>query len=135
MKNQLNNKIDQPMNDSILVETFKIVNMVELMLPLSTLYNLWSDYKLRNTWFPLVSYTIVSENSKKLVQLLWSDSISIVHIEFSKIDKSKSKVRIIHSRLPNKKIAEEMDVYWKKILRTLHESVSSELFHSLILDM
>lgn len=139
--------MDIPLNDFVLqektgqklvnefAEEFKIVNSIELSLPLTTLYNLWSDYKLRNTWFPLVSYTLVRENPKKMVQLIWSDSVSIVNIDFLKIDKSKSQVCITHLHLPNKKIAEDMEVYWKRILKTLQESVSSELFHSLILDI
>jgi hypothetical protein len=116
-------------------EENNIVNTIELNLPLSTLYNLWSDLKLRNTWFPLVSYTVVRENPKKVVHLLWSDTVSIVKIKFLKIDKLKSQVQITHSQLPNKKISEEMEVYWKRVLKSLHESVSSELFHSLILDI
>jgi hypothetical protein len=116
-------------------EDFKIVNTIELQFPLSTLYNLWSDIKLRNSWFPLVSYTVIRENPKKTAQLLWSDSVSLINIKFSKIDKSKSQVQITHSHLPDIKIAGEMEIYWKRVLDTLHESVSSELFHSLILDI
>jgi hypothetical protein len=129
----INQKKNKPVNE--FAEEFKIVKAIELQLPLTTLYNLWSDFKLRNTWFPLVSYTIVRENPKKLVQLLWSDSVSIVNIRFSKIDKSKSQVQIIHSKLTNKKTSEDMEVYWKRVLEALHESVSSVLFHSLILDI
>jgi hypothetical protein len=118
-----------------LAEEINIDNTIELALPLSTLYNLWSDTKLRNSWFPLVSYTIVKENPKKVVQLFWSDSVSIVNIKFSKIDKSNSQLQITHLHLPSRKTAEEMDIYWKRVLETLHGSVSSELFHSLIHDI
>jgi hypothetical protein len=116
-------------------DEIKIVNSIELLHPLSTLYNLWSDFKLRNTWFPMVSYTVIRENPKKLIQLLWSDSVSIVNIKFSKIDKSRNQVEIIHYNLPDQKIAGEMELYWKRVLETLKESISSELFHSLILDI
>lgn len=114
---------------------FIIVNSIELQLPISTLYNLWSDHKLRNTWFPLVSYSVVKENPKKTIQILWADSVSIVNIQFSKIDKSNSRVQITHSQLPDKKTAEEMEVYWNRVLATLNESVSFEAFHSLIVDI
>jgi hypothetical protein len=127
---QKKNKLASESADEI-----KIVNSIELLHPLSTLYNLWSDYKLRNTWFPSVSYTVVRENPKKLIQLLWSDSVSIVNIKFSKIDKSKSQVEIIHYNLPDQKVAGEMELYWKRVLETLKESISSELFHSVILDI
>jgi hypothetical protein len=116
-------------------EEITIENTIELQLPVSTVYNLWSDLKLRNTWFPLVSYTVIRENPKKIVQLLWSDSVSIVNIKFSKLDKMKSLVRITHSLLPDTKIVREMELYWKRILESLRESVSNELFHSLILDI
>jgi hypothetical protein len=116
-------------------EEIEIVNSIQLQLPLSTLYNLWSDLKLRNTWFPLVSYTIIRENPKKFVQLLWSDSISIINLKFSKLDKLNSELQITHFLLPSKKISEEMQLYWKRVLGSLHESVSSELFHTLIMDI
>ena len=116
-------------------EEIEIVNSIHLQLPLSTLYNLWSDLKLRNTWFPLVSYTIIRENPKKFVQILWSDSISIINLKFSKLDKLNSELQITHFLLPSKKISEEMQLYWKRVLGSLHESVSSELFHTLILDI
>jgi len=117
------------------VEGIRIENSIELNLPLPTLSNLWSDSKLRNSWFPMVSYTAIRENSKKLIQLIWCDSVSIVNIRFLKIDKSKSLVEIIHYNLPDRKTALEMDAYWKKILQTLNESVTSDLFHSFIHDI
>jgi len=116
-------------------EGIRIENSIELNLPLPTLSNLWSDTKLRNSWFPMVSYTVVRENPKKMVQLIWCDSISIVNIRFLRIDKSKSQVEIVHYNLPDRKTAQEMDVYWKKILQTLNESVTSDLFHSIIHDI
>ncbi len=112
----------------------RIKNSLKLNLPLQTLYNLWSDHKLRNTWFPLVSYTIVRDNPKKLIQLMWFDSVSIVDIRFSKIDKAISLVEIVHYNLPDRKVALEMEAYWKRILLTLNESVTSDLFHSIIMD-
>ena len=123
------NKLNMP------AEGIRIENSIELNLPLPTLSNLWSDNKLRNSWFPMVSYTIVRENSKKLIQLIWGDSVSIVNIRFLKIDKSKSFVEIVHYNLPDRKTALEMDAYWKKILQTLNESVTSDLFHSFIHDI
>jgi hypothetical protein len=113
----------------------RIENSIKLNLPLQTLCNLWSDHKLRNTWFPMVSYTIVRDNPKKLIQLLWFDSVSIVNIRFSKIDKATSLVEVVHSNLPDTKVAREMESYWKRILQTLKESVTSDLFHSIILDI
>ena len=123
------NKLNMP------AEGIRIENSIELNLPLPTLSNLWSDNKLRNSWFPMVSYTIVRENSKKLIQLIWGDSVSIVNIRFLKIDKCKSFVEIVHYNLSDRKTALEMDAYWKKILQTLNESVTSDLFHSFIHDI
>jgi len=116
-------------------EGIRIENSIELNLPLPSLSNLWSDNKLRTSWFPMVSYTVVRENPKKTIQLIWCDSVSIVNIRFLKIDKCKSFVEIVHYNLSDRKTALEMDAYWKKILQTLNESVTSDLFHSFIHDI
>jgi hypothetical protein len=128
-----NQKQKKRMN--IPVEDLKIQNSIELIVPQTTLINLWSDRKLRNYWFPAVSFTIVRENPKKLIQLLWCDSVSIVNIRFLKIDKSKSRIEIIHYNLPDSKAASEMDAFWKKVLQTLSETITSDLFHTIILDI
>lgn len=116
-------------------EGIHIISQVVVNLPLSTLCNLWSDRKLRNTWFPMVSYTVLRDNPRKPIQIIWSDSITVVNLKFSRIDKSRSLVEIKHYHLPDLKVASEMSNYWSKILQTLRESVSSELFHNLIIDI
>ena len=104
-------------------------------LPLPSLNNLWSDVKLRNTWFPVITCCILRENPKRTVRLLWPDSISLVELRFSRVDKSKSSLEIVHTHLPSPKSAAEMEVYWNKVLQQLEESVTSDQFHSVILDI
>ena len=107
----------------------------EFDIPLPALSNLWTDIKLRNTWFPVVTCCILKENSRKTVRLLWPDSISLVELKFSRIDKSRAGLEIVHTHLPSKDIATEMEAYWKKVLHQLEESITSDQFHPVILDI
>jgi hypothetical protein len=101
---------------------------------LSTMSNLWTDEKLRNNWFPVSSYTLVRETPRKFIRLLWSDTLSVVEISFSAINSNHCRINIEHRRLPSRESAEEMRVYWKRVLERLNEMVSTDQFHCVIQD-
>ncbi len=104
-------------------------------ISLPALYNLWSDNKLRNNWFPVISCCVIRENQRKYAKLLWPDSISMVELTFSKAEKNASKLNIRHSQLTGKTKCREMEAYWNKVLEKLEETVTSDLFHTVILDI
>ncbi len=104
-------------------------------ISLPALYNLWSDSKLRNTWFPVISCCVIRENQRKYAKLLWPDSISMVELTFSKAEKNASKLHIRHSHLTGKTQSSEMEAYWNKVLEKLEETVTLDLFHTVILDI
>ena len=96
-----------------------------LPVPVSTLYQWWTDDTLRDRWLPNESITLRKATPHKSPRITWSDGHTSVEVNFYDKGASKSQVTVQHSKLPDATKADEMKVYWREALGRLEQSLKT----------
>jgi uncharacterized protein YndB with AHSA1/START domain len=90
-----------------------------VQVPLSALYERWSDEKLRSKWLR-DKFTVSKETRNKSIRIKWPDKTS-VEVYFYKKSESKSQVNVQHGKLADAKQVERMRAHWKAALDRLED--------------
>jgi hypothetical protein len=89
-------------------------------VPVTTLFEAWTDAKLRDRWLNGESVKIRTATTPKSIRLGWSDG-RIIAIGFAAKGKGKSSVALTHPKLPDKATADRLKQYWSERLDALGE--------------
>ena len=89
-------------------------------VPVTTLFEAWTDADLRNRWLDGESVKIRTATAPRSMRLGWSDG-SIIAVGFLPKGKSKSAVAVSHTKLPDKATSDRLKQYWSDRLEALGE--------------
>jgi hypothetical protein len=89
-------------------------------VPVATLFEAWTDAKLRDRWLNRESVKIRTATAPKSMRLGWSDG-RIIAVGFAAKGKGKSSVALTHPKLPDKATADRLKQYWSERLDALGE--------------
>jgi hypothetical protein len=92
-------------------------------VPVETLFSAWADAGIRRRWLDDV-VTIRTATAPKSMRIGWSDR-SIIAIGFMAKGASKSAVAVQHTKLPDKKKADQLKQYWTARLDALGEVLAA----------
>jgi hypothetical protein len=89
-------------------------------VPVTKLFEAWTDAKLRDRWLNGESVKIRTATAPKSMRIGWSDG-SIIAVGFLPKGKSRSSVALGHTKLPDKETADRLKQYWSDRLDALGE--------------
>jgi hypothetical protein len=89
-------------------------------VPVTILFEAWTDAKLRDRWLNGESVKIRTATAPKSMRLGWSDG-RIIAVGFAAKGKGKSSVALTHPKLPDKATADRLKQYWSDRLDALGE--------------
>jgi len=89
-------------------------------VPVATLFEAWTDAKLRDRWLNGESVKVRTATAPKSMRIGWSDG-RIIAVGFAAKGKGKSSVALTHPKLPDKATADRLKQYWSDRLDALGE--------------
>jgi uncharacterized protein YndB with AHSA1/START domain len=93
-----------------------------LAVPLSRLYDAFSNPGLRARWLPGIDLAIRTATRDKSIRATWPDRSS-VEIFFAGKGPGKSQVALQHGKLPDRASAQRMKQYWTERLDALEQAL------------
>jgi Domain of unknown function (DUF4287) len=94
-----------------------------LSVPLSKLYDAWTDEKLRQHWLPGAKIEITTATRNKSLRAKWNGDASRLSVNFYPKSVGKCQVAVDHMKLPSSKECARMKAYWFEALNRLQEMV------------
>jgi hypothetical protein len=94
-------------------------------VPLSRLYDAFSNGRMRARWLPGVDLTVRTATREKSMRVTWPDRTSVV-IGFDKRGAAKSQVALAHQKLSDRESATRMKQYWGERLNALAAELRAE---------
>jgi hypothetical protein len=92
-----------------------------LSVPMSKLYNAWTDEKLRQRWLPDAKIEITTATKNKSLRAKWDGDASRLSVNFYPKGAGKSQAAVDHMKLPSSKECAKMKAYWFEALNRLQE--------------
>ena len=89
-------------------------------VPVSTLFEAWSDPALRRRWLDEAGVKVRTATAPKSMRLGWPDG-TIVAVWFTAKGASKSAVALAHTKLSDRETADRFKAYWAERLDELAE--------------
>ena len=93
-------------------------------VPVSRLFEAWSDAALRGRWLPDADLTIRKATPDKSLRITWGDGSNVDVGLFAK-GEAKSQVALEHSKLPDAEAVARVKEYWKQALERLREALEA----------
>jgi uncharacterized protein YndB with AHSA1/START domain len=87
-------------------------------VPVTRLYEAFSDARMRQRWLPDVDLTIRTATREKSMRMTWPDRTSLV-VGFTSRGSMKSQVALSHEKLPDQASVTRMKEYWSERLAEL----------------
>lgn len=87
-------------------------------VPVATLFDAWADARVRRRWLPDDGVKVRTATAPKSMRLGLADG-SIVAIGFYAKGAGKSSVAVQHTKLPDRRTAENLKTYWSERLDAL----------------
>ncbi|HEX6250336.1 MAG TPA: hypothetical protein VFZ56_02760 [Gemmatimonadaceae bacterium] len=100
--------------------TFEASKSRTFGVPVTALFKAWSDARVRRRWLGGVEVRVRTATAPKSMRLGWSDG-SIVAVWFTAKGPARSTVAVAHTRLPDRRTADSMKVYWSERLDALEQ--------------
>ena len=100
--------------------TFEANKSRTYAVPVTTLYNAWSDARLRGRWLDDTIGKVRTQTAKKSMRLDGPDR-TVIAVGFMSKGRSKSAVAVQHSRLRDRDTANRLKQYWAERLAALGE--------------
>lgn len=89
-----------------------------ISVPVSKLYESWTDEGQRKKWLPERKFTTRKSAENKSLVITWKDDTT-VRVELYKKGDDKSQVVIQQMKIPDSKKADKMKIFWSKSLEKL----------------
>jgi hypothetical protein len=96
-----------------------------LNVPISKLYEAFSNAKLRKRWLPGADLEITTETKDKSIRGKWNAGESRVSINFYAKGPAKAQVAVDHMKLSSSKECAAQKQYWFDALNRLEEIISA----------
>jgi uncharacterized protein DUF4287 len=90
-----------------------------LNVPISKLYEAWTDEKLRRRWLPGAKIEITTATRNKSLRAKWDDGKSRLSVNFYAKGVGKTQAAVDHMKLPNSRESARMKKYWFEALNRL----------------
>lgn len=90
-----------------------------LNVPVSKLYDAWTDEKLRNRWLPGAKIEITTATKNKSLRAKWDGDKSRLSVNFYAKGAGKSQAAVDHMKLADSKECAKMKMYWFDALNRL----------------
>src|SRR3954452_3076623 len=91
-----------------------------IAVPLTRLYDAFSNPRIRARWLPGVEATVRTATREKSIRMTWPDRTSVL-IGFTRRGPEKSQVALTHEKLPDRDSAAAMKQFWTERLSALQE--------------
>ena len=101
-------------------EGYAITRSKTVGVPLAALWKAWADAAARARWLKKSRLTIRTATPRKSLRINWADGKTNVGVYFSARGPGKSQVAVEHSKLANRRQAEQMKALWAAALNRLH---------------
>jgi Domain of unknown function (DUF4287) len=95
-----------------------------LNVPMSKLYEAWTDEKLRRRWLPGAKIEITTATRNKSLRAKWDDGKSRLSVNFYAKGVGKTQAAVDHMKLPNSKECAKMKNYWFEALNRLESQLT-----------
>lgn len=95
-----------------------------LNVPMSKLYEAWTDEKLRRRWLPDAKMEITTATRNKSLRAKWDDGKSRLRVNFYAKGVGKTQAAVDHMQLPNSKESARMKTYWFEALNRLESQLA-----------
>jgi hypothetical protein len=95
-----------------------------LNVPMSKLYEAWTDEKLRRRWLPGAKIEITTATRNKSLRAKWDDGKSRLSVNFYAKGVGKTQAAVDHMKLPNSKECAKMKNYWFEALNRLESQLA-----------
>jgi hypothetical protein len=100
--------------------TYQISKSRTYKVPVTTLFEAWTDARLRQRWLKEDGVKVRKASAPKSIRLGWPDG-GIVAVGFFAKGKTKSSVAIEHTKLPDKATGERLKREWSERFDALGE--------------
>jgi len=95
-----------------------------LNVPMSKLYEAWTDEKLRSRWLPGAKMEITTATRNKSLRAKWDDGKSRLSVNFYAKGAGKAQAAVDHMKLANSKECAKMKNYWFEALNRLESQLA-----------
>lgn len=104
---------------------FEVSSSKTINVPLSILFNAWSNEAERVRWLPQRSFTIRKATPNKSLRITWDNGQSDLTVNLYAKGTTKSQVTCQHSKLPDQAAVEKMRAFWAASLQSLKEKLEA----------
>jgi len=104
--------------------TFQISKSRTYNVPVATLFDAWTDARMRQRWLKEAGVKVRKATAHKSIRLDWPDG-AIVAVGFFAKGKSKSSVAIEHTKLPDRATGERLKQQWSDRFDALGEVLAA----------
>ena len=95
-----------------------------LNVPMSKLYEAWTDEKLRRRWLPDAKMEITTATRNKSLRAKWDDGKSRLSVNFYAKGAGKAQAAVDHMKLASSKECAKMKNYWFEALNRLESQLT-----------
>ena len=88
-------------------------------VPVTRLYRAFTEDRLREQWLPGAELHLRTATPHKSARYDWEDGATRVIVGFEELDANKSRIGIMHERLPDSDTANEMKAFWRELVAAL----------------
>lgn len=102
---------------------FAVSGSRTLSVPMTKLFEAWTDEKQRGRWLPGVKIEITTATPGKSIRAKWEGGRSRLGVNFYARGAGKTQVAVDHMKLPSSKECAKMKTYWFHALNRLQEAL------------
>jgi len=95
-----------------------------LNVPMSKLYEAWTDEKLRRRWLPDAKMEITTATRNKSLRAKWDEGKSRLSVNFYAKGAGKAQAAVDHMKLASSKECAKMKNYWFEALNRLESQLA-----------
>ena len=103
--------------------TYEATKSRTFNVPVTILFDAWADARVRRRWLNGASFRVRTATAPKSLRLDWADR-GIIAVGFAAKGKSRSSVAVQHTKLPDRKAADNLKQYWSDRLDALGDVLS-----------
>jgi Domain of unknown function (DUF4287) len=95
-----------------------------LNVPMTKLYQAWTDEKRRRRWLPGAKMEITTATRNKSLRAKWDGGESRLSVNFYSKGAGKSQAAVDHMKLPSSQECAKMKMYWFEALNRLESQLT-----------
>jgi hypothetical protein len=97
-----------------------------LRVPMTKLYEAWTNEELRRRWLPGVKMEITTATRNKSLRAKWDGGESRLSVNFYSRGVGKSQAAVDHMKLPSSRECAKMKTYWFEALNRLESQLTAK---------